>query len=159
MTDNIDEIKVLDCKASDNKYLHKDFHGAFCYSIKYLDDNYGQDATKEYLEQVGRTCFAPLAVQLKEEGLQALQRHWRKIFTEEGGRFKMDYEDQTLVLTVDQCPAIAHLKKINQMFTERYCESTVIVNETICSEAGYCCSCEYEPGKGKCVQKFWKDKE
>ncbi len=36
MTDQ-EKIKVLDCKASDNEYLHKDFHGALCYAIKYLD--------------------------------------------------------------------------------------------------------------------------
>ena len=159
MTDNIDEIKVLDCKASDNEYLHKDFHGALCYSIKYLDDNFGTDATTEYLQQVGRTYFAPLSEAMKKKGLSVLEEHLQNIFTKEGGRFKLDYEDQMLVLTVEECPAVAHLKKIDQFFTERYCETTVIVNETICSEAGYCCSCKYEPGKGKCVQKFWKDKE
>ncbi len=41
MAENSDKIKVLNCKASDNEYLHKDFHGALCYGIKYLDDVYG----------------------------------------------------------------------------------------------------------------------
>ena len=29
-----EKIKVLDCQASDNEYLHKDFHGAMCYGMK-----------------------------------------------------------------------------------------------------------------------------
>jgi hypothetical protein len=42
------------------------------------------------------------------------------------------------------------------LFTNRYCETTVNVNKAICEAAGYDCRCTYEPGVGKCVQKFWK---
>lgn len=151
-----DSRKALDCKASDNEYLHKDFHGALCYSIKYLDDNYGQEATREYLEQVGRTYYRPLSEKMEREGLSALENHLRDIFSTEGGEFDLRYENETLVLEVSRCPAILHLKKINQLFTQRYCETTVVVNQTICDGAGFECSCEYESGAGKCVQKFWK---
>jgi hypothetical protein len=148
--------KVLDRKASDNVYLHKDFHGALCYGIKYLDDNFGQQATKEYLQQVGKTFFAPLSQALKKEGLSALGKHWNEIFTKESGEFEISYEGDTLILKVNKCPAIAHLVENNQLYTTRYCETTVVVNETVCEQAGYECSCKYEPGKARCVQKFWK---
>ncbi len=156
MTESNESLRVLDIKASDHEYLHKDFHGALCYGIRYLDETFGAAATEEYLRQVGRACYSPLSEQLKKEGLRALERHWREVFGKEGGRFTLTYEGEVLVLTVQECPAIAHLKKINQLFTERYCETTVVVNEVICSEAGYVSSCQYEPGQGKCVQKFWK---
>ena len=150
-------LKVLDCKVSDNAYLHKDFHGALCYSIKYLDENYSPDATKQYLQQVAKTCFAPLTKQLKKEGLTALEKHLQEIFDAEDGDFNLSFQGKTLVLTVRKCPAITHLKKTNQLFTDRYCQTSVTVNETICAEAGFRCSCEYQGGKGRCVQKFWKD--
>ena len=152
-------LRILDCKATDHQYLHKDFHGALCYGIKYLDDRFGPEATAEYLRQLGRNCYAPLIEQLKSEGLGALEGHWRELFTKEGGKFTLEYENGVLVLTVHECPAISHLKNINQLYTPRYCETTVVVNETVCSEAGYKCSCQYEPGAGRCVQKFWKPKE
>ena len=151
------KIKVLDCKASDNVYLHRDFHGALCYAIKYLDDRYGGQATEEYLRQVGRTFYQPLIAKLKREGLSALEAHWRSIFGREEGLFTLRQEGPVLVLTVERCPAIGHLKKIGQLCTERYCQTTVVVNDTVCREAGYRCSCEYEPGEGRCVQKFWKE--
>ena len=152
-------LRVLDCKATDHVYLHRDFHGALCYGIKYLDDHYGPEATTEYLRQVGRNCYAPLSQQLKGEGLTALQNHWNDVFTKEGGKFTLEQQGGVLVLTVQECPAIAHLKKINQFFTPRFCETTAVVNKTLCSQAGYDCSTEYEPGAGRCVQKFWKVKE
>jgi hypothetical protein len=156
MSDKHPKIKTVEHSASDNEYLHKDFHGVLCYAIKYLDDNYGKNATEEYLRQVGRTYFAPLTEKLKKEGLEVLKNHWQVIFSKEGGEFNIKYEGETLVLEVTKCPAIEHLKKHGLFFTERYCMTTKIVNQTICKNAGYACSCKIEPGKGKCIQKFWR---
>lgn len=153
------DIKIIDCKQSDNEYLHKDFHGALCYAIKYLDDNLGQNTTEEYLVQVGRTYFKPLSEKLKKEGLKALESHWHKVFTTEQGEYSLYYEDNTLVLEVNKCPAIEHLKNKNMLFTERYCRTTVVVNNTICHDSGYKCSCQYQSGKGKCIQKFWREQK
>ena len=159
MIEERDGLKILDCKADDNVYLHKDFHGALCYGIKYLDDHFGPEATAEYLRQVGRSYYSLLTKDLQRDGLPALEMHWNQVFTQEGGKFEMKYEDGTLVLSVHECPAVAHLKKNGQLFTNRYCETTVVVNDTICREAGYAASCAYEPGAGRCIQKFWKPKE
>ncbi len=154
-----DKINVIDCKHSDNEYLHKDFHGALCYAIKYLDDNFGEKATEDYLAQVGSTYFKPLAEELQKDGLQALEKHWKYIFEKEQGEFRTYYDGSALVLEVEKCPAIAHLKKSDQLFTDRYCQTTVIVNKTICSQSGYECTCEYNPGEGKCIQKFWRSEK
>lgn len=152
-----DNVKVLDCKQSDHEYLHKDFHGALCYAIKYLDDNLGIEATDEYLKIVAETYFKPLSEKLKKTGLKALEDYFREMFQKENGRFRIFYTKEKLILEVEECPAIAHLKKQNLFFTERHCQSTVIVNEAICRQAGFKCSCEYKPGQGSCVQEFWKE--
>lgn len=151
------DVRVIDCKASDNKYLHKDFHGALCYAIKYLDDNFCRQATEEYLRQVADTYFAPLMKRLKEKGLSALESHWQEVFSKEGGEFKLYYDDNVLILEVAKCPAISHLKKRGMLFTNRFCRTTVVINQAICKKAGFECSCRYEHGQGKCVQRFWKE--
>jgi hypothetical protein len=151
------QIRVIDCKQSDNEYLHKDFHGALCYAIKYLDDNFGHKAVEEYLIQVARTYFAPLSEKLKKEGLSDLESHLKQIFEKEQGDFEICYENDTLVLRVTKCPAIEHLKKRDLFFTDRFCLTTVVVNNTICRDAGYNCSCDYVPGVGRCIQKFWRE--
>src|SRR5208283_5270309 len=78
MPETNSKLRVLDCQASDNTYLHKDFHGALCYGIKYLDDHYGPEATAEFLRQVGRGYYGPLSARLKQDGLMALEEHWRE---------------------------------------------------------------------------------
>ena len=157
MQNNSDKIKVIDRKASDNEYMHKDFHGALCYAIKYLEDNYGLGSVEQYLQQVARTYFSPLTEKLKIQGLKVLEDHWRDIFTREDGKFNINYQGDVLVLEVEKCPAILYLKEKNMLYTDRHCLTTVVVNKTICQEAGYDCRCESETGKGNCVQKFWKE--
>jgi len=44
-------IKVMERKASDNKYLHKDFHIALNLLMTYLYDHFGKDALVNYLKQ------------------------------------------------------------------------------------------------------------
>ncbi|MBN2455849.1 MAG: hypothetical protein JXB29_04825 [Sedimentisphaerales bacterium] len=159
MKNKSEKIKVIDRKASENEYMHKDFHGTLCYVIKYLEDNYGLGSVEQYLQQVAKTYFLPLTQKLKSEGLKALENHWREVFTREDGKFNISYEDDKLVLVVKQCPAIAHLKTRDMFFTDKFCLTTKVVNKTICQPAGYDCSCEYKPGKGKCIQKFWKEQK
>lgn len=154
-----DKKHVLDQKASDNEYLHKDFHGALGYTIRYLDETFGPEATREYLQQVGRTCFGPLIEKVKAEGLPAIEQHFREVMDREDGEYTFSWEGDTLVLRVTKCPAVAHMKKNGAWFTDRFCETTVVVNETICREAGYACSCEYETGEGRCVQTFRKGEQ
>jgi hypothetical protein len=159
MSKNSDKIKVIDKKASDNVYLHKDFHGSLCYAIKYVDEKFGHDATEEYLRRVGSTYFAPLSEKLKKDGLTALKEHFEKIFDLEQGEYEINIspDGSEMTLTITKCPAILHLLSKNMLFTDRHCETTRIVNQTICQNAGYTAECDYEPGKGKCVQRFRKE--
>lgn len=150
------KIEIADHKSSENVYLHKDFHRIMHYLIEYIDKNYGLDATEEFLDIVGHRVFSPLVKKLREQGLPALEEHWREIFTKESGDFTLKYEGPYLTLKVNKCPAIKFLCQRGLKVSDRFCLSTAIVIRAICRDAGYRCSCEYEPGQGKCVQKFWK---
>ena len=149
-------MRTLELKASDNQYLHKDFHGALCYAIRYLDETFGPDATSQYLRQVGSENFKPLIGELKKQGLVALESHFKRIFELEGGQARFELNHDQLIINVINCPAISHLKSKGLLYTDRYCQSTVNINESICNAAGYECSCDYVAGQGRCVQKFWK---
>ncbi len=154
-----DHPLIMDQRATDHDYLHKDFHGALADAIRYLDATYGEDATAQYLSEVGRVCYAPLIDKMKQQGLSALEQHLISVFTQEGGRFSIHWQDGVLVLEVTQCPAISHLVGTGRSFTPRFCQSTVHVNQAICRAAGYGTTCTYEPGQGRCVQKFFPEEK
>ena len=149
------KTQILDCRAGDHPYLHKDFHGALCYAIHYLNTRHGRQAMYEYLRQTGKTVYAPLIAEIKKHGLPALKAHWQKIFALEGGETEIIDTAAGFDLFVKQCPAIDHLKHTGQLYTPLYCESTKMINETICQQSGFACSCDYIPGAGTCVQRFF----
>lgn len=147
--------KIIEQKAADSEYLHLDFHGAMCFVIKYLDDNLGGDAATNYLKEFAATYFMPLSQELKREGLEVLEKHWKNVFGKENGHIELYSNDKSLVLKVLKCPAVNHLKKNKMFYTNRFCETTAVVNQTICDAAGYECRCQYNPGEGTCIQEFW----
>ena len=77
--------QIMRRTASDNQYLHRDFHGALSVGIEFLHEQYGEDAVRDYLWQFARAFYAPLTELLEERGLVALEEHFRKIYELEGG--------------------------------------------------------------------------
>ena len=59
---------VMRRKAGDNKYLHKDFHGALSCGIEYLHRHYGKKAVREYLDAFASTYYMPLRRKVKKNG-------------------------------------------------------------------------------------------
>ena len=141
------------------KGVHKDFHGAMSYGLKYVYDSYGDNGVKEYLKELVRTVYSPLSKALKKSGLRELEKHWKKIFDLEDADYKLFYEDNVLNLKINKCPAIRHMKKYGYEIFEGFCEHCKILNAEICKNADYQDSIEYDQNKGKCLQKFWKEKK
>ena len=140
------------------KNIHKDFHGAMSFGLKYVYDSYGDNGVKEYLEELANTVYSPLSKALKNSGLRELERHWKKIFDLEDADYKLSYNDNVLILKINKCPAISHMKKFGYEIFGKFCEHCKILNAEICRNAGYKSSIEYDQNKGKCLQKFWKEK-
>ncbi len=138
--------------------IHKDFHGAFSHCIKYIYEKYGKVEMTKCLEQIAERVYKPLIEAIAKEGLQALEKHWQRIFTLEAADFNQYYENGILVLNVKKCPAIMHMKKSGFDIFEKYCEHTRIMNKKICDLAGYSCSVTYNQKEGYCEQRFWKEK-
>jgi len=136
--------------------VHKDFHGALSYGLQFLDDRFGPEALETFLCGLADTVYRPLAEALRERGLEALREHWQQVFELEGGDVDVEMEDDTLVLTVQACPAVCHLHARGYAVAERFCEHTRLVNDAICRAAGYAASVEYDQAAGRCVQRFWR---
>lgn len=138
--------------------VHKDFHGCFSFGLKFLLDNYGEAEMEAYLRRLARNAYAPLIDALRLRGLPALQDHWQNIMTLEGAEFDLRFtNDDTLVLEVKQCPAIAHMRARGYEVCPRFCEATRIVNDEVCRRAGYSAEVEYDRENASCTQRFRKE--
>jgi hypothetical protein len=142
-------------RASDNVYLHQDFHGALNQALIYLEERFGEAAVREYLLQFARAFYSPLNRELKSQGLSALRAHFEKIYSLEGARIAVESSTEELTLRVARCPAVTHIRAMGLLVSRLFAETTRTVNEAICEGTGYAAELlEYEPESGRSVQRF-----
>jgi len=136
--------------------VHKDFHGGLNHILDYIYERYGKEEMVKFLERVAKEVYRPHIERLRAEGLKALADHWQKIFTIEGADFELENTGVGLALKVNKCPAIEYMNINNLTIFERFCDHTRIINDEICSQAGYKASVEYDQERGCCIQRFWR---
>jgi hypothetical protein len=147
--------RVMDRRAADNEYLHKDFHGALNCGIVYLHRHFGEEAVREYLRDFGRRWHAPLRQRLLTEGLPALRRHFETLFGVEGATVRFEQTPDELVLHVEACPAVAHIRAQGGEASPLFVETTRTVNEALCEGTPYLAELlSYDPQTGRSVQRF-----
>ena len=150
---------VMDRKASDNKYLHRDFHCSMDVGINYVATKYGDNGAKEYLTDFAKTYYAPLIEDAKKRGMIAIKEHIENIYEIEEASEVLSTEltDTELRVKVSECPAIRYFKKCGHKVSPYYVLSTSTVNETIATEANLGFQLiSYDPEDGKAEYRFFK---
>ena len=124
-------------KASDNRYLHKDFHIALNYGIDYLYKNIGEEAVREYFTQFANAYYSPFKRAIKDKGLLAIKAHYEKIYKIEGAEFDINLSQDELIIHLLASPAVMHIKTKGHPVSELYRESIATVIKTICNDTPY----------------------
>ena len=143
--------------ASDNAYLHKDFHGALSVGLEFLHNRYGEEAVREYLRRFADSFYTPLRESLKKSGLSALRDHYEKIYRLEGGVATFVLSDGELIIEVPESPAVAHMRQNGYTVARLFHETVKTVNETICEGTDYGFELQsYDPATGGSRQRFFR---
>jgi hypothetical protein len=149
--------EVMRRKASDNQYLHKDFHGSLSCGIEYLRRHYGNEAVREYLRDFARDFYSPLTTDLKARGLIALKEYFEKMYKTEGGEIDTLLSADEFILKVHACPAVMHMRKNNYPVSPLFYETSKTVNETICEGTDFAAELvEYDEATGRSIQRFYR---
>jgi hypothetical protein len=152
-------VRVMNKKASDNKYLHHDFHVAGDNGLRYIGQKYGDNGVKEYLRRFAAAYYAPLVASIKKNGLSALKEHIESIYRieEAEGVLKITLTEDELLVEIDHCPAIAYMKSIGYSPSKWYIEETSTVNETIADNADLGFELiSYDTVTGKTAYRFFR---
>jgi len=149
--------EVMRRRASDNEYLHQDFHGALSCGIEYLHQKFGADAVREYLREFTRSFYAPLRADLLKRGLPALREHFGKLYETEGGEVEFESSGDELVLRVAACPAVQHLRAKDYPVARLFHETSETVNNVLCEGTPFAAElAEYDAETGRSVQRFYR---
>ena len=147
--------KVIHQKASDNVYLHKDFHGVLSAGIDYLQGRYGDKAVREYLRRFTNSFYAPLKADLARRGLIALKEHFEQVYRAEDGDGSFSLSADELVIEVSQCPAVMHMRRRGYPVASLWSETTRTVNEALCEGTDFEAELvDYDDQTGRGRQSF-----
>jgi hypothetical protein len=147
--------KTMSRRGSDNVYLHRDFHGALSAGIDYLDQNFGEEAVREYLRRFTRSFYAPLIEDVKRRGLVALNEQFEKVYATEGGEVEITCSDSELVVRVRACPAVKHMREHGYPVARLFLETTRTVGQALCEGTPIIVeSLQYDHETGRSVQRF-----
>ena len=149
--------EVIHRTASDNVYLHKDFHGALSAGIEYLDQHFGEEAVRQYLRQFTVSYYAPLIEAIRQRGLAALGEHFAKVYKEEGAEARIRVTEDELFLEIDACPAVTHMRRHGYPVARLFHETTRTVNEALCQSTPFAAELlDYDHETGRSVQHFYR---
>jgi hypothetical protein len=146
-------------KASDNKYLHKDFHNHMNLGIEYLRINYGEEAVREYLVEFANAFYKPLKDKINENGLIELEKYFTDIYEKEEALKDIMFEgsQDELVIRIKRCPAITHMHNSKVEVSPLYYETILTVNNTIVEGTPFAFELiSYDEEDGASIQRFYR---
>lgn len=125
--------RIMDIHASENKYLHRNFHVSADNGLRYVGENYGDNGVKEYLRTFTKAYYRPMISDVQKRGLIALKEQIEKIYIVEEmpETVKITFSEDELVVEIKECPAISHFNNTGYHPSKWYIELTRTVNETI----------------------------
>ena len=133
-----EDTLVMDRKASDNAYFHRDFHSSMNMGIHYLGEKYGMDDVKAYLTRYTENVYKQTIADMEVRGLAALEAKIRDTYEKEKALDLMTtaLTGDTLTVTVAECPGVKHLRKTGREVSAWYGCTTEMVMQTIADRCG-----------------------
>lgn len=154
-----EDTVIMDRKASDNEYFHRDFHSSMNMGIHYVGENYGMAAVREYLTQYTENVYKAVIADMEVRGLKALEDKIRDTYEKEKTPEVLAtvLEDDTLKVTVSECPAVKHLHATGREVSPWYRYTTEVVMEVLAQKGGYAFTMEaYDEETGAASYRFEK---
>jgi hypothetical protein len=151
--------KVMKRKASDNKYLHKDFHLSMNILMNYINDNFGKEKLIEYLEQFAEAYHKPINQALKAGDIDALFKYFTDIYNKEEWPVKISRGQDYIEIKQDACPGITHIKAKGGIPCPYYIETYQTVYSTVCKDTSFeYVLKDFDYETGACEQLFINNK-
>ena len=133
--------------------LHKDFHANMNATLEYVGRRYGRDALRKLFRETAHKVYGSIYEKLKAGDLSELVEHWRYFMDREGADYSLEESEESVVMTVQKCPAIAHLRKLGLQPSEFFCDQTTLLNEAWCEGTPFEATTEIT-GEGSCIQRI-----
>lgn len=130
-----------------------DFYFAINSTFQFILKRFGMNGLRQYWADLGTQYMAPVSAAWKQRGWSGVAEYWRAFFkAEPGAEVEVNVRDDSVVLDVKTCPAIAHLRKHKREILPCFCQHCYYMGEATAAAAGL--TVRVEGGNGSCRQTF-----
>ncbi len=131
-----EDAEVMDRRAGDNEYFHRDFHSSTNRGIHYLGEKYGEGHVVDYLTQYTNHVYAHLNIaKMGLDGIEALIRDtYRKEKAEDA--LQITKIENGFTVKIAYCPGVKHLHAIGREVSPWFRYTTEVVMKTLADECG-----------------------
>ena len=156
------ETEVMERRASENEYFHKDFHSSMNMGIHYIGTHYGIEGVQEYLTRFTRNIYQSVIVDIKKRGIVALEDKIKETYAKEKQPHVLEtvvsLDEKMLSINIAYCPGVKYLKETGREVSKWYRYTTEIVMKTLANDAGYLFVMDsYDENTGASAYRFVKD--
>ncbi|MBR2376315.1 MAG: hypothetical protein IKA85_00865 [Clostridia bacterium] len=151
---------VMDRRASDNEYFHKDFHSSLNMAIDYLAENYGVDVLEDYFDDYVSNVYQKTIIDINERGLKAVEDKILDTYLKEKSvdAIETKLDGNKLTVKVNYCPAVKHLKETGRQVTKHFIYSTSLVMKKLAEKTNLKFNMlSYDNETGKAEYEFIKE--
>ena len=156
----VDEnTEIMDRRAGDNEYFHRDFHSSMNMGVDYLGTKYGTEAVVEYLTRFTKNVYNKEISEIKEKGFSVIENKIRDTYKKEKAEDVLSVyrDEEKMVVEISYCPAVKHLKDTGRTVSNWYRYTTEVVMSVFASYAGATFMMEeYDEETGKARYSFRK---
>lgn len=121
-------------QASDNQYLHKDFHGVLSGGLTYLETTGGGDAVRAFIRRFVNEYHAPLKLSMRAKGLVALRAYIERIYKIEEANYTIQVTPGKLAIHLLANPAIEHIRLRGYPMTAAFHETDSFFYDVLCED-------------------------
>jgi hypothetical protein len=130
-----------------------DFYFAINATFRFLIDRLGMEGWQTWLRDMAREYYRPVWESWRRGGLEAVSQYLDAAFqAEPGAVFEIRKTDGDVVLHVQECPAIKHLRAHGREIVPAYCRHCQCQFGTMADLAGL--HARVQGGNGSCTQTF-----
>ena len=131
--------------------VHKDFHLATDTTIRYVLSQYGLGFLKELFRRTAHLVYKEIYEALKKGDCKPLVEHLTYFLKREEAVFRVINGKDEVILEIEECPAVKHLKERGREVTTDFCLQTALMNEAW-SEGSEFNITTFITGEGSCRQ-------
>jgi len=149
-------VQVMDIKQGDNKYLHRDFHFHGDLALRYLGEHFGENGVRAFLTDYVNNYYAPLLQDAKERGLAALRDWIVQLYTVEEASdvLRCELTQDSLLVSISESPAIAHLRATGTEPCKYYIEQTRTLYSAMADSIGVSFNLDHYDDTGRAEFTF-----